>query len=199
MGEREDTDLDALFSRMTSARALQRKAPAPKGIKEVMFKPAPSNEREELYMCKTCHVPTLYDYEMNEVACPKCGVVDTPCYETSRSLSYEDERFRNFSSYSYKRSSHMSDWIARVQGKCTHSIPTRLVDAVRAELKKHREPLDTVTPEKIRWVLRKIKQGVYYDQSSYIAFIISGQRHMQIPEELETQLKVMFTAVEKEF
>jgi hypothetical protein len=124
--------------------------------------------------------------------CTDCGVVQ-PVID---SYSFQDQN----ESMAYKRSNHLSECIQALQGKEGTSVPAEVIEAVRAEFKKHRiTSTADITPAKTKQFLKKLGYSAYYENIYSISNAISGAPTLKLSLELEKKFKDMFTAIQAPF
>jgi hypothetical protein len=88
----------------------------------------------------------------------------------------------------------------QIQGKETTDIPEEVFNKIMLELNKQRiYNLATVTPLKIREILKKHKINKYYEHIPYILNKITGIPNPHLNTELEEKLKNMFKEIQVPF
>ena len=150
-------------------------------------------------VCSFCGNEDLQLY-VNEslYCCETCWTVKKVITDNERA-SYRDPP-REISYFSYKRANHFSEWICQTQGKETTDIPEEVFDAILAELKKQRiTDFTTITRQKIKDILKKIKVNKYYEHIPFILNRITGNPNPYLSVELENKLKEMFASIQVAF
>lgn len=90
--------------------------------------------------------------------------------------------------------------LSQFQAKETTEIPEEVYEKILVEIKKERiTNLETLTTQKIRQYLKKIKCNKYYDHAAYILYQINGVPPPTISKELEEKLKIMFKEIQAPF
>lgn len=154
----------------------------------------------KLFFCPDCNYEmTLVPSEGVQV-CEKCGKQENILIESDKP-SYKDcNGDSGCTSYSYRRSNHYSEWLSQFQAKETTEIPEEVYEKILVEIKKERiTNLETLTTQKIRQYLKKIKCNKYYDHAAYILYQINGVPPPTISKELEEKLKIMFKEIQAPF
>ena len=148
--------------------------------------------------CNNCGIEkTLYMSE-GKMICNKCGdesfiLIDSdkPSYkEPPREISY----------FAYKRINHFNEWLAQFQAKESTDIPQEVYNQIIAELKKERiEDMKTLTPPKLREILKKLKKNKYYEHVPHIINRLNGEPPPTISRETEEELRRMFKEIQVPF
>ncbi len=154
----------------------------------------------KLFFCPDCNFEmTLLPSDGVQV-CEKCGKQENILIESDKP-SYKDcSGDGSSTSYSYRRANHYSEWLSQFQAKETTEIPEEVYEKLLIEIKKERiTNLETLTTQKIRQYLKKIKCNKYYDHAAYILYQINGVPPPTISKELEEKLKIMFKEIQGPF
>lgn len=154
---------------------------------------------EQSYYCSKCnHVKVLVQNESNLV-CEYCGDVEYFLDNTHNSVTYEQEvnTESNINHGIYKRMSHFSDILSNCQAKNNITIPEKLIDDIRDEMKKRQ--MNQIEYKNIKPILKKLGYSKYYEQIPKIYSIVSQETVLQIPQEVEEQLKIMFRMIQDPF
>ena len=148
--------------------------------------------------CNICGIEkTLYMSE-GKMICNKCGdesfiLIDSdkPSYkEPPREISY----------FAYKRINHFNEWLAQFQAKESTDIPQEVYNQIISELKKERiEDMKTLTPIKLREILKKLKKNKYYEHVPHIINRLNGEPPPTISRETEEELRRMFKEIQVPF
>lgn len=154
---------------------------------------------ENASKCSHCH-GTNKDMLVNEgiICCRDCNTIEYIITDNEKP-SYKDPP-KEISYFSYKRINHFSEWLNQIQGKETTDIPEDVFNKIILELNKQRiYNLATVTPLKIREILKKHKINKYYEHIPYILNKITGIPNPHLNTELEEKLKNMFKEIQVPF
>ena len=148
--------------------------------------------------CTICGIEkTLYMSE-GKMICNKCGdesfiLIDSdkPSYkEPPREISY----------FAYKRINHFNEWLAQFQAKESTDIPQEVYNQIISELKKERiEDMKSLTPPKLREILKKLKKNKYYEHVPHIINRLNGEPPPTISRETEEELRRMFKEIQIPF
>ncbi len=153
----------------------------------------------ESKVCTFCEKGEL-EFIMNEsiYVCNVCHTVEKVITDLAKP-SYKDPP-KEISYFSYKRINHYTEWLNQIQGKETTEIPDEIFDNIMKELKKQRiVDLKTVTRQKIKDILKKLKINKYYEHVPYILNRITGNPNPHLSPELEDKLKSMFKEIQVPF
>ena len=150
---------------------------------------------EEIDLCKKCNESRIFDSTHGVLICSKCGVEekilidsDTPSYkEPPREITY----------FAYKKINHANEFLSQFQAKESTDISPEIFDKIVDELKKETYiNIKTVSPQKIREILKKLELTKYYEHCHYITNRLTGKPAPTIDSELEETLRNMFKEVQ---
>ena len=150
-------------------------------------------------VCPYCNEGEL-EFIVNESisVCNNCHTVEKVITDNEKP-SYRDPP-KEISYFSYKRINHYTEWLNQIQGKETTEIPDEIFDNIMKELKKQRiVDVKTITREKVKSILKKLKINKYYEHVPYILNRITGNPNPHLPPELEEKLKSMFKEIQVPF
>lgn len=132
------------------------------------------------------------------LVCPECDAVEFVMIESERP-SYR-EAPREISYFCYKRQNHFQEWISQTQGREYTNIPDSVFDMILVELKKQKMTnVATLTPKKLKDIMRKLGLNKYYEHLQFLLNHLSGAPLARIPPELEAQLRRMFQQIQVPF
>ncbi|NBR60295.1 MAG: hypothetical protein EBT86_01350 [Actinobacteria bacterium] len=130
--------------------------------------------------------------------CPQCGYQDHILVDSDKP-SYKDPPREN-SYYAYKKINHFNELLAQFQAKENTEIPQEIYDNILVQLKKERiTDMSTLTPKKLREILRKLKCAKYYEHIPHIMNRLNGQNAPHISRENEEKLRHMFREIQPSF
>ncbi len=155
--------------------------------------------KSESKVCAFCETGEL-EFIMNEsiYVCNVCHTVEKVITDNEKP-SYKDPP-KEISYFSYKRINHYTEWLNQIQGKETTEIPDEIFDNIMKELKKQRiVDFKTITRQKIKDILKKLKINKYYEHVPYILNRITGNPNPHLSPELEDKLKAMFKEIQVPF
>lgn len=158
-----------------------------------------SSSQENVSKCSHCCGQSK-DILINEgiICCRDCNTIEYIITDNEKP-SYKDPP-KEISYFSYKRINHFSEWLNQIQGKETTDIPEEVFNKIMLELNKQRiYNLATVSPLKIREILKKHKINKYYEHIPYILNKITGIPNPHLNPELEDKLKNMFKEIQVPF
>lgn len=150
-------------------------------------------------ICSFCGNEDLQLY-VNEsmYCCENCWTVKKVITDNEKP-SYKDPP-KEISYFSYKRINHYTEWLNQIQGKETTDIPEEVFEAILAELKKQRiTDFKTITRQKVKEILKKLKVNKYYEHIPFILNRITGNPNPYLSVELENKLKEMFALIQVPF
>lgn len=150
-------------------------------------------------ICAFCGNEDLQLY-VNEslYCCETCWTVKKVITDNEKP-SYKDPP-KEISYFSYKRINHYTEWLNQIQGKETTDIPEEVFEAILAELKKQRiTDFKTISRQKIKEILKKLKVNKYYEHIPFILNRITGNPNPYLSVELENKLKEMFALIQVPF
>ena len=148
--------------------------------------------------CEMCNIEkTLYMSE-GKMICSGCGD-ETFILIDSDKPSYKEPP-REISYFAYKRINHFNEWLAQFQAKESTDIPQDVYNQIISELKKERiEDMKTLTPHKLREILKKLKKNKYYEHVPHIINRLNGEPPPTISRETEEELRRMFKEIQIPF
>ena len=189
----EVTDGDHWKRREVLVRYLQEVEKIPVDVKKVGSSVESS--------CHECGGRLVVFQEESALVCEECGLTKRYHESGMRSISYDEEVSRDTKTqFSYKRSTHLNQWIDALQAKENTTIPDEVVDAVRNEFKKHRlTSKSDITPERVKMFLKKLNLSKWYEHKHHIVNLINGAPAIRLPQDLEERLKTMFLQVQHPF
>ena len=148
--------------------------------------------------CEKCNCDkTLYLSE-GKIICKKCGDESSILIDSDKP-SYKDPP-REVTYFSYKRINHFNEWLAQFQAKETTEIPQEVYDKILVELQKERiKDMNSITPKKIREILKKLKKNKYYEHVPHIINKLNGKTPPVMTREMEEELRRMFKEIQVPF
>lgn len=150
------------------------------------------------WKCDSCNTELVYIRKDAQKVCPSCG--RTSFFQIMTKSDMISQGHIPVSAYLYKRLNHFKTWLKRTQGKETTTISNEVVELVRKELKKERiSDMNAVDHQKVKAILKKLRQSKYYNHSVQITTIISGKIPPQMSAEQEDSLIQMFDRIQEPF
>jgi len=149
-------------------------------------------------MCKYCKVEMLLNNNTGVLICPKCGLMENIIVDSDKPSFKEPPK--EMTSFCYKRINHLNEFLAQFQAKETTEIHEDVYNEILMEIKKERiTNMATITPEKMRELLRRIKKNDYYEHIPYIINQLNGLPAPVIAPEIEEIIRGMFKAIQIPF
>jgi hypothetical protein len=148
--------------------------------------------------CEECGVEMIFSTNEAVFTCTQCGFQEFVLIDSDKP-SYKDPP-REVSYYAYKRINHFNEWLAQFQAKESTEIPQEVYEAICAELKKERI-LDyrTLSRQKVREILKKLKFNKYYEHVPHIINRLNGCSAPVMSREIEEKLRFMFKEIQPAF
>lgn len=161
-----------------------------------------------------------YDKNPNKCPNPECGTVDDIIYNHNLGRRncgacgiqidyFFDSSFNSFKAtasieltpeFPYKRENHVSEWLAKIQGKENTEIPEEVFKSLRKEFKKYRiKDYKKLKPDFVKKCLKDLDLNKYYDHKEYIIHRFNGLPPPQLSIELEDTFKRMFMQIQDPF
>lgn len=126
---------------------------------------------------------------------PQCRTIKDFLDASTASLAYGDEI--EWSSSSYKRMNHLSEWLNHFQARETTRVPDAFVDQVTANLPKNADRAATFMD--VNLTLRAIGIRNYYDHAMQIYSRITGHDPVRLDPQVEERVRLMFLRIQDPF
>jgi hypothetical protein len=155
-------------------------------------------ESDDLELCRQCkNIMTCLQHDAI-IICEKCGYQELLLVEQNRPILKQNTK--DTSHFSYKRINHFREWCNQVQGKESTDIPDEIFEKILNEIKKEKI-MDTksITYNKMREILKRLRINKYYEHINYIINRINGIPTPQFSPELEEKLCNMFRDIQGPF
>ena len=158
--------------------------------------------KNELYCINACNVCNrmniIYITNTGDDVCTDCGAAEKT---SEHEADYkEDKEMDKTIIYPYKRENHFNEWINQFQAKEVTTVPQKIIEDLRIELKKQKITKQSdITHKKIKELLKKLSYNKYYEHIPYITTILHGSKPPVMSKELEDKLRNMFYAIQKPF
>ena len=146
-------------------------------------------EEEDIEICKNCKNQMTCLQHDAIIICDKCGYQELLLVEQNRTILKQNTK--DTSHFSYKRINHFREWCNQVQGKESTDIPDEIFEKILTEIKKEKI-VDTksITYNKMRDILKRLRINKYYEHINYIINRINGIPTPQFSQELEDKLSM---------
>ena len=151
-----------------------------------------------LEYCKKCNKEKTIIASEGIIVCTSCGQQSSIIIDSDKP-SYKDPP-REISYFAYKRINHFNEWLAQFQAKESTEIPQMVFDKILLEIKKERiENMATLSPIKLREILKKLKLNKYYEHVPHIINRLNGLPAPVMTRDTEEKLRMMFKEIQTPF
>jgi hypothetical protein len=155
-------------------------------------------EEEDIEICKICKNPMTCLQHDAIIICNICGYQELLLVEQNRPILKQNTK--DTSHFSYKRINHFREWCNQVQGKESTDIPDEIFEKILTEIKKEKIiDTKTITYNKMRDILKRLRINKYYEHINYIINRINGIPTPQFSQDLEDKLCNMFRNIQAPF
>ena len=149
-------------------------------------------------ICITCNKEKKLFLSDGKMICEICGDENKILIDSDKP-SYKDPP-REISYFAYKRINHFNEWLAQFQAKESTDIPKEIYDEILIELKKERIlNVNTLSPKKLREILKKLKKNKYYEHIPHIINKLNGIPPPIMTRKTEEELRRMFKEIQIPF
>jgi len=197
---KEQTNTDNVFNAVET-NGIQRKDIFTDYLIDVEKKNIYRRIHKDEEKCPHCEYSNIiYFHNTSDAVCDSCGIIVYTITNEEPTYKEEQELFEKIINYSYKRENHFNEWLSQFQAQEMTTIPSEVIEQLRAELKKMKiKNVEDITHAKIRGLLKKLKWNKYYEHVPYITNILNGIKPPNMPQELEERLRIMFKDIQKPF
>ena len=148
-------------------------------------------------ICEKCNVELIVNTSEGMQYCPVCYMCQNVVIDNEQKIYLEN---MNENGAIYKRINHFKEWLNQFQARNNKEIPSIVYDYVLVELKKQRETnLATLTQERMRIILKKLKFNKHYDLIPNIINKLNKLPPPVINREIEEKLITMFKEIQPAF
>ena len=155
------------------------------------------NDKENEY-CVKCGSDLFLMPVESILVCKECGLTEDIIINSDKP-SYKDPP-REVSYFAYKRINHFNEWLAQFQAKESTEIPEEVYDKIIKELSKEKiVSINTLTPDKLRDILKKLKYNKYYEHVPHIINHLNGVPAPSMSRNTEEKLRMMFKEIQTPF
>lgn len=153
---------------------------------------------DNIEICRNCKSSLICLQHDAIMICNSCGYQELLLVEQNRPILKQNTK--DTSHFSYKRINHFREWCNQVQGKESTDIPDEIFEKILNEIKKEKiENTKTITYNKMREILKRLRINKYYEHINYIINRINGIPTPQFSPELEDKLCSMFRDIQGPF
>lgn len=158
-----------------------------------------NNDNTDIFdSCPKCLVEMLINNNTGMLLCVKCGLMETIIVDSDKPSFKEPPK--EMTSSCYKRINHLNEFLAQFQAKEITEIHEDVYNEILMEIKKERiSNMASITPKKMRDILRKIHKNDYYEHIPYIINQLNGLPAPVIAPEIEEIIRGMFKAIQIPF
>jgi hypothetical protein len=130
--------------------------------------------------------------------CEHCGHMEQVVVDSEKPSYKEPPPEATY--FAYKRINHFNEWLNQIQAKESTEIPPEVYQYILEEIRKERiRDLGTLTPDKIRGYLKKLRLNKYYEHIPHIINKLNGLPPPILTREVEEKLRVMFREIQAPF
>ena len=186
------------YSKSVKENAIDKSSLVDKYMSIINKKYVRNVEEEDIEICKNCknHMTCLQHDAI--IICNICGYQELLLVEQNRPILKQNTK--DTSHFSYKRINHFREWCNQVQGKESTDIPDEIFEKILTEIKKEKiVDTKTITYNKMRDILKRLRINKYYEHINYIINRINGIPTPQFSQELEDKLCNMFRNIQAPF
>lgn len=148
--------------------------------------------------CSRCRIEKTLIISDGILVCTKCGDTDFVIIDSDKP-NYK-EPIPDTSAYAYKRINHFNEWLSQFQAKESTEIPNEIFGEILVEINKSRlHNLASLTPEKMRQILKKLRYNKYYEHIPHIINKLNGVPPPNMTRDVEERMRVMFRQIQDPF
>jgi hypothetical protein len=143
-------------------------------------------------VCK-CGAEFMESVNEAQLVCAVCHTTQEYLDASTSSLAYGDDV--EWSSFSYKRMNHLSEWLNHFQARETTRVPLDVIQMVRDALPPDQAPSFKL----VNQTVRALKIPKYYDHAMQIYCHISGDDPIRLDPQTEERIRLMFMRIQQPF
>jgi hypothetical protein len=143
-------------------------------------------------VCK-CGAEFMESVNEAQLVCAVCHTTQEYLDASTSSLAYGDDV--EWSSFSYKRMNHLSEWLNHFQARETTRVPPAVIQLVRDAL----PPNEPLSFRIVNQTVRALKIPKYYDHAMQIYCNISGDDPIRLDPQTEERIRLMFMRIQQPF
>lgn len=143
-------------------------------------------------VCK-CGAEFMESVNDAQLVCAVCHTTQEYLDASTSSLAYGDDV--EWSSFSYKRMNHLSEWLNHFQARETTRVPLSVIQQVRDALPANQE----LCFRTVNQTVRALKIPRYYDHAMQIYCQISGSDPIRLDPQTEERIRLMFMRIQQPF
>ena len=143
-------------------------------------------------VCK-CGAEFMESVNDAQLVCAACHTTQEYLDASTSSLAYGDDV--EWSSFSYKRMNHLSEWLNHFQARETTRVPPSVIQQVKNALPANQE----LCFRTVNQTVRALKIPKYYDHAMQIYCQISGSDPIRLDPQTEERIRLMFMRIQQPF
>ena len=148
--------------------------------------------------CLECFSKNLSNHE-GALSCADCGMTFTTVHLADE-LGYKETQERDFrTQFTYKKETHLDEWLRRFESKENKEIPQEVLDKVIIEAHKERTKLINLTEKQVKKYLKKLELNDYYDNVITIINRINKRPPFILTQEIKQKIRTMFQQIQVPF
>lgn len=152
------------------------------------------------FKCLHCNVKCERVDSEGVSVCTNCGTSVTTVHLATE-LGYKESQELDFrSQFTYKKETHLDEWIRRFEAREHKEIPQKILDSVILEANKaHITDLTTLDEKQVKKYLKKLELNDYYDNVISIINRINKRPPFVLTPEIKTKIRKMFQQIQAPF
>lgn len=197
-GDASNSNLYTYSNTATKENVIDKSSLVDKYMSIINKKYVRNVEEEDIEICKNCKNQMTCLQHDAIIICNICGYQELLLVEQNRPILKQNTK--DTSHFSYKRINHFREWCNQVQGKESTDIPDEIFEKILTEIKKEKIiDTKTITYNKMRDILKRLRINKYYEHINYIINRINGIPTPQFSQDLEDKLCNMFRNIQAPF
>jgi hypothetical protein len=198
LGGSQNTSCPSSYPNISAKNMIDKSSLVDKYMSIINKKYVRNVEEEDIEICKNCKNQMTCLQHDAIIICNICGYQELLLVEQNRPILKQNTK--DTSHFSYKRINHFREWCNQVQGKESTDIPDEIFEKILTEIKKEKiVDTKTITYNKMRDILKRLRINKYYEHINYIINRINGIPTPQFSQELEDKLCNMFRNIQAPF
>lgn len=150
-------------------------------------------------ICGECGEEKTINPSEGLCVCLNCGEAEMMILDSEKP-NYKDSCAPEKPGYPYKRSNHLSEWLAQFQAKESTEIPESVYEQILAELRKERvTDFKELSLPYMKKILKKLNLTSYYEHRTHIISKLSGSPPPTITRDTEERIRTMFRQIQAPF
>ena len=147
--------------------------------------------------CLKCNVEYIQSMDECLLMCPSCAEAISFIDASVSSVAYGDEV--DYCSFSYKRITHLNEWLNHFQARESTRIPDAVLETIMANLQKDGLSRVDITFDNVKSAMKKLSLRRYYDNCMQAWCRITGNEPVRLNPVCEEIIKLMFVRIQEPF